>query len=563
MAAEPIQTHLGAPPTNQGDFRALLRSVQASGEDFEWYPTTDRMIEVVTRRLDKTADSIMDIGAGDGRVLARLAERFENSPNLYAIEKSTVLIKAQPEGVIPVGTDLFEQNLACLPVDYIFCNPPYSEFETWACMIIESGHARKAFLVLPRRWKENDGIELSLKKRGATARVLHSDDFFDGPRQARAVIDIVEVSFPMKDDGRYWRKEVKDPFDIWFDEHISTFDQEDEEGRRSSYDVEQEALARVRHLSTIEDLVEAYREEYGRMEANYRAIFQLDYALLKELGVNKEAVREGIKTKMAGLKSRYWTVLFERLDAITNRLSTATKAKFTERLTGRVALAFTSSNAYAVVLWAIKNANKYFDEQTVTLYRELSTFDGVLNYKSNIRTWEKNDWRYYRWNDDGGKRPDRYALDYRIVVQRHGGISSGEFGRYDHPGNLYKGCHELIADVVAVLYNLGFPSLGRRSTDIEWHSGQWRDWYKVGSPGEILFQVKAHKNGNLHFRFLPEAIKALNVEAGRLLGWLRGPSDVVEELGYSEDEAKRFYSCTKLITPANARLLLGTGEESL
>ena len=552
-----------APSSQAGHpqgFPSLLRSVQESGEDFEWYPTTDRMIDVVSRWLDKTAESILDIGAGDGRVLARLAARFENSPQLYAIEKSTVLVQAQPENVIPVGTDLFEQNLACLPVDYIFCNPPYSEFETWASMVIESGHARKAFLVLPRRWKESEGIALSLKKRGATARVLHSDDFVDAPRKARAVIDIIEISFPLKDGGGYWRKEVKDPFDIWFDEHISTFDQEEDQGDKSDYELQQQAMARVRRLNTIQDLVEAYREEYERMEANYKAIFQLDYALLKELGVTKDAVRDGIKLKMAGLKSKYWLVLFERLNAITDRLSTATKAKFTERLTGRVALAFTASNAYAVVIWAIKNANAYFDQQTVQLYRELSTFEGVLNYKSNVRTWSRDKWRYSNRCDESATH---YALDYRVVVERHGGIYQGDrygWGSYDYPGGLHRRCHELIADVVAVLYNLGFPSISPRSTDRNWVSGAWQNWYRRGTGStEILFQVKAFKNGNLHFRFLPEAIKALNVEAGRLLGWLRSPGDVVDELGYSEEEAERFYSCTKTITPGSARLLLGAG----
>ena len=538
----------------------LLRSIQAAGEDSEWYPTTDRMIDVVARQLDKSARSIMDIGAGDGRVLSRLATHFESPPDLYAIEKSSLLVQAQPEGVIPVGTDLFEQNLACLPVDYIFCNPPYSEFEAWASVIIEAGHARKAFLVIPQRWKDNKGIALSLKKRGASSRVLHSDDFYDAPRQARAVVDVVEVSFPMKDES--YREEVKDPFDIWFDENISTFDEEEDVSHRSSYELEEQALARIRGLNTIEDMVEAYREEYTRMEENYKAIFRLDYALLKELGVNKETVREGIKVKMAGLKSKYWTVLFERLDAITNRLSTATKAKFMERLTGRVAIAFTSDNAYAVVLWAIKNANKYFDEQAVQLYRDLSTFEGALRYKSNVRTWVENNWRYFR-SDEEKERPTHYALDYRIVVSRYQAIFSGDFGRYDYPGNLSNRCHELIADVVAVLFNLGFPSSGPRSLDREWHSGDWQNWYRRGEHrGEILFQAKAFKNGNLHFRFLPEAIKALNVEAGRLLGWLRSAADVVEELGYTEAEAARFYSCTNLITPASARLMLGAGDDS-
>lgn len=543
-------------------FNALLKAVQEADEDFEFYPTTDRMIVAVSRHLDKGAGSIMDIGAGDGRVLRKLAERFESEPKLYAIEKSALLIQAQPENVIPVGTDLFEQNLACLPVDYIFCNPPYSEFELWASLIIESGHSKKAFLVIPRRWKDNAGIALALKKRGATARVIHSDDFLDADRRARAIVDIVEVSYPLEND--HYRAEVKDPFDIWFDEHVAaTFAAEEDSGYEATRELERQELARIRALNSITDMVEGYREEYGRMQANYQAIFRLDYALLKELGVSKDAVRDGIKKKMAGLKSKYWELLFERLGAITDRLSTATKARFLERLTGRAALEFTADNAYAVVLWAIKNANKYFDEQTTQLYRDLSTFDGVLNYKSNVRTWERGDWRYYH-RDDDGRQPTHYALDYRIVVVRHGGIysSANTFGTYDYPGNLYKGCHEMIADVVAVLYNLGFPSRGARSLDRSWSSGGWENWYQAGAaPAAILFQVKAHKNGNLHFRFMPEAIKALNVEAGRLLGWLRSPKEAARELGYTEDEAQRFYSCTKAITPASARLLLCSGGE--
>jgi hypothetical protein len=542
---------------HSGNTGALLRAVQASGEDFEWYPTTERMVQVVARWLDKTAGSIMDIGAGDGRVLAKLAERFEKTPDLYAIEKSTVLVQAQPENIIPVGTDLFEQNLACLPVDYIFSNPPYSEFEAWACMIVDSGHARKAFLVLPQRWKENEAIAQSLKKRRATARVLHSDDFLDGPRRARAVVDVVEVSFPLKDEGRGWGREVQDPFDAWFDATISTFDQEDE---HLEDEVERESLARVRRLGTIAEMVEAYREEYERMEANYRAIFQLDYALLRELGVNKDNVRDGIKKKMAGLKAKYWTVLFERLDAITNRLSTATKARFTDRLVGRVATAFTANNAYAVVLWAIKNANAYLSEQTVALYRDLSTFENVMRYKSNVRTWGKDAWRYSR-HDPADQKPSHYALDYRIVLEKYRAIYTGDrygFGSYDHPGNLSRGCHELIADVVAVLFNLGFPSEGENSLNRHWSSGQWQDWTRAGRR-EVLFQVKAYKNGNLHFRFLPDAIKALNVEAGRLLGWLRNPGDVVKELGYSEEEAEQLFACTRIISPGSARLMLGPG----
>lgn len=541
-------------------FAAMLAAVQDAGEDYEFYPTSDRMLAVVARHIPRDTKSLMDIGAGDGRVLLELAKRCEHPPLLYAIEKSNVLIQAQPENVIPVGTDLFEQNLACLPVDYLFSNPPYSQFELWASTIIETGHALKAFLVIPRRWKDSAEIADALKRRGATARIIHSDDFLTGAdRTARAVIDIVEVSYPAKREYGGWRRDqIEDPFDKWFDHNVSTFDPEESNSAEEAS--EQKDLARIRELDSIHDLVEAYNEEYARMQENYQAIFRLDHALLKELGVKKDDVREGIKAKMAGLKSKYWTLLFERLDVVTDRLSTATKAKFLEKLTGRAAIAFTVSNAYAIVIWAIKNANKYFNEQTVQLFRDLSTFDGVANYKSNVRAWEKSDWRY-RHVDEAELRPSRYALDYRIVVERHGGIynQTDRFtpSHWDYPGNLNKRSHELLDDVRAVLNNLGFATMSRPTRNREWFSGEWQNWHRAGSDDAILFQAKAFKNGNVHFRFLPDAIKALNVEAGRLLGWLRSHEDVETELGYTPAEAKRFFFSTKLLVPSNVRLLGG------
>jgi len=535
-------------------FATTLEAVQAAGEDFEWYPTTAAMIAAVARHIDEGASSLMDIGAGDGRVLLQLAKKCKHA-DLYAIEKSNVLIQAQPENVVPVGTDFYQQNLACLPCDYIFSNPPYSQFEAWASTIVESGYAKKAFLVIPRRWKDSADIANALKKRGATARIIYSGDFEDADRRARAIVDIVEVSYPMKGSHGWRSDEVKDPFDTWFDLNVSTFDTASEEDEdQSEYERERQHLARIRKFDTIREMVDGYNEEYERMQENYRAIFRLDHALLKELGVKKDALRDGIKVRMAGLKTTYWTLLFERLDAITSRLSTATRKTFLEKLTKRAAIAFTESNAYAIVLWSIKNANAYFGEQLIALFRELSTFEGVMNYKSNQRVWSKNSgWRYKA--DDHS----HYALDYRIVVERHGGIAREDSFSYRHPGNLSESSHELIADIIAVLTNLGFPSSGFASQSIQWTSGTWEDWCVPGTV-TVLFQVKAFKKGTVHLRFMPDAIKALNVEAGRLLGWLHSADEVVTELGYTPEDAKRFYGSTKLIMPSTVRLLMGSPE---
>lgn len=550
--------------TDTARFNDLLRDVKAAGEDYELYPTSEIMLAVVARHLPSDAKSLLDIGAGDGRALLRLAEKCEHA-ELYAIEKAAVLRASWSEQIVPVGTEFFEQDLVALAVEYLFCNCPYSEYETWTVTIIASGHAKRAFLVLPRRWQENEAIAAALKARGARARIIYSGDFLDAPRRARAIIDIVEISYPMKDAiyGRQGLEDYEDPFDTWFDAHIAgsaAFENAEESERaaaQTDYERAQAGLAKIRHLSTIEDLVAGYNEEYSRMERNYRAIFELDAELLRELSVSKDNVRTGIKLKMVGLKSKYWTVLFERLRVITDRLSTATKKHFQERLVGRVALAFTADNAYAIAVWAINNANKYFDEQTVTLYRDLSTFEGAERYKSNVKTWGKDQWRYFRRDEDAA-RPTHYSLDYRIVVERYNAIGGG--WRFQH--GLYEGAHDLIADIVAVMFNLGFPSSSPGSMARgEWVSGKWQNWYRMGDRAEILFQVKGFLNGNLHFRFAPDAMCALNVEAGRLLGWLRAPADVVAELGYSEADAVRLFGSTRAILPASAgRLLLGEGS---
>lgn len=521
----------------------LVNDLKQANQDFEFYPTTNEMINAVMRWLPEDARSIMDIGAGDGRVLVAFARKCK-SATLYGIEKSMILIQAQPDCIVPVGTEFYEQNLSGLSVDYIFCNPPYSQFVEWVCKIISEGFAKQAFLVIPQRWKDSPEIKKAIKQRGALTTVIHSGDFLDAERHARAVVDVVKFSFPKDSSGRG----VEDPFNIWFDQNIDTFEhaeefKESETGRD---------LARKFSNSNIDEMVAAYRAEYELLEGNYRKIFTLDYEILRELGVDKTKVRDGLKMKMSGLKTKYWQVLFERLTAITSRLATKPKKKLIEKLTQNASVDFTASNAYSVVLWAIKNANKYFDEQLIDLFFDLSVFDGVLNYKSNVKVWVKDGWRH----GNGDRRNTHYVLDYRFVVIQYNAIHKDQFSTWEYPGNLYRGCHELIADVVAVMSNLGFATHSDSSFNRQWAGGKWQDFY-LANTDKVLFQVKAHMNGNLHFRFMPDAIKALNVNAGRLLNWLRTEEDVVTELGYSAKEAHEYFNRNSHILPGNIKLLSG------
>lgn len=527
----------------------LVDELKDNNQDFEWYPTTEEMIDIVKRWIPEDATSIMDIGAGDGRVLESFAKKCKRA-TLYSIEKSPILIQAQSEKIVPVGTELFEQQLSALEVDYIYCNPRYTEFDEWMCKVIEEGYAQKAFLTVPQRWKDSKTIKKAIELRGAETRIIYSGDFLGADRKSRALIDIVEITFPGWLSG--YTKNVTHPFNIWFDNNIDTFDKPTE----IVEDLNDEELAKRYSVSNITEMVAAYREEYKRLESNYRGVFKLDATLLREVGVNKATVRDGLKKKLKGLKVRYWRLLFTRLDAIRERLTTKSKNALMEKLTRHNTIEFTASNAYTIVLWAIKNANQFLDDQAVDLFRQLATYDGIMKYKSNQKTWERSGWRYQARQGEF----THYILDYRIIVEEFHAIQKGFDSDWEFPGGIHNNAHNIIADIIAVMSNLGFKTYSLHSHDRKWKGGKWQDWYDDRTD-EILFQVKGYMNGNIHIRFNQEAIKALNITVGRILKWVNTVDDVVQEMGYTRREATKYFNYDMKILTSNVRLLGAPAEE--
>ena len=74
---------------------STVSKLKQSGQDFEWYPTTDAMIEVVFNDIKKDRPdtkhhqesvSILDIGAGNGKVfnvLNRLKDEYKKTIDSY------------------------------------------------------------------------------------------------------------------------------------------------------------------------------------------------------------------------------------------------------------------------------------------------------------------------------------------------------------------------------------------------------------------------------------------------------------------------------------------------
>jgi len=194
-----------------------LTLLKASDQDFEWYPTTDEMIAVIARNIGEPT-SIMDIGAGDGRVLTALAGKRLAYTSLYAIEKAPLHLDNMPAHIAIVGTDFEQQTLIDKDVSVVFCNPPYSQYEQWAVKIIKEALCNTVYLVIPNRWAESGPIAAALESRGTKARVLWSGDFTNAERRARATVDILSISLNEADNGYGCRARKKDPFDTWFAE---------------------------------------------------------------------------------------------------------------------------------------------------------------------------------------------------------------------------------------------------------------------------------------------------------------------------------------------------------
>ena len=233
-----------------------------------------------------------------------------------------------------------------------------------------------------------------------------------------------------------------------------------------------------------------------------------------------------------GLKRKYWKILFDELDTVTQRLATKQRKHFLDSISKKVGVDFTENNIYAILIWVSQNANEFFDEQLVDLFRTLSTESNVEKYKSNQKVWTESNWRYGWHNQENS--PTHFKLEYRIVVS-HGGISTSEYS-FEACNGLANYAADLLSDIVTVANNLGFSS-DQSPKDFEWTSGKSHT-FKLRN-GNPLIEVKAYKNGNMHFRFSPKVMMAINVEAGRLLGWIRNPAEACDELKVKpEDHAQ-------------------------
>lgn len=515
----------------------LLRVVAGSDQDFEWYPTTSEMIGCIKSDIDKKGfdyrdPSVLDCGAGDGRLLKALTKGSK-----YAIEKSRPLIDALDRKIYIVGTEFMEQTLIDKTVDIVVSNPPYSAFEAWATKIIREANATLVYLIIPDRWSGSDTIKEAIKARNAKTKVIGNFDFLNAERAARAKVEIVCVNLGY--DSNYHRTQSPkiDPFTLWFEEHFKLDATQSELSKYATEKMTREAVANelknelVTGGDVVATLVQLYHRDLAKLIGTYQALCDVDGAILQELDVNIEGVREAMKLKIGGLKNIYWQELFSNLHRVTDRLASKSRRAMLDKLSQHVHVDFTENNAHALLVWVIKNANSYFDEQLIDVVESLTEKGTIATYKSNQRTFGAELWRYTT-RDECREKLTRYKIEYRIVLERVGGLATSSWN--DQVKGLSQSAADLINDLRTVASNLNFNvSRFGGAGSFEWSGSDVKTleyWDPEAGVVRTLFEVRAFKNGNLHIRFSQDYVMKLNVEFGRLKGWIKSPREAAKEL---------------------------------
>ena len=575
-------------------FKAHIEALKRADEDFDFYPTKDSQIALVKADIDACFDgqpSVLDIGAGDGRVLMALTDGHAKR---FAIEKATANLNRLDRSILISGTDFYQSNLITRKVDIIFCNPPYSDYANWMETIIKTAHARFIYMIVPVRWRKNKSICEALKRRTvlrskdietsklfehfevqlqghlgdwrpnpsrsdevnesnrryhegkvlANARFLSlgTDTFLDADRQARGEVELIRINLGYRWDRKFRvdGSGLSDPFNMWFND---TF------GGCRAFNPLTEVSTDVKPISALENemisarggvpkvLADQYQAETEHFIDNIRQVATLDYSLLKAVGVDLEKVKESLRSKMTEINPRYWKILFDFYAPISQRLcksqrETMLKIMIESNATAEV----TVSNIMATTEYVIKNAAAYVDEQLLECFSCFIERDNIRAFKSNQRLFGGNSTGGFRSMSryELKKRVEQFYFDYRMIVSSVGGLGQ-DYGQYYGTG-LRERAVEFINDLLIVAYNLGFDTKNtlRAHQGEEWNSKKRIFEYQKDGQSLPLFEVRAFKKGTLHFRMCQELTLAMNVEHSRLRGWVKSASEAVEELNITD-----------------------------
>lgn len=526
-----------------------LELLQSCNEDCQWYPTTEEIIEALKNDLLKygityynelirseikprkhyneqegqetyslSIDTMLDIGAGDGRVLKALKANKK-----YAIEiaqtQADDLIR---QGIFLIGRDFYKTSLSFDKYGVVFCNPPYSTYEDWAKTIIQTSNFDVLYLVLPIRW-ENTNIKNIIDDLKYEYSIVGQYDFSNADREARAKVHLIRINAKWKNvsrgDRNYTSQEtIIDAFERWVTENIADFSEAIEE----DYKVREET-----HLSLvkkpIDKLLDDYEEEKKILFEAFKTIGKLPINIIQMFGQDKKSMIETLRKSIKNLKYKYWKACFSQLEIVRNRMTRKTVNDIFQKILEFGTLDFNVENVYSIIIWIINNTNIGITEQICDVFEKMAKPDYIKAYKSN-KHWEKGDWDY--------RNEGKYTLgdlDYRVVFPVYA---------ESYCSNL-----TILDDFIVVCKNLGFVFADNTPSPNLNLSRELQTFYLAN--GEVAFTLRYYSgNKNAHLKISKNILMKFNIEVAKIKKWVHSAEQASEEMDIPKDEAAALWNAS-------------------
>ena len=509
--------------------KQLLNQVLQENKNSEWYPTTDGMISAIVRdHGERNRETILDIGAGDGRVLdAFLGGNRVNGmrmpSQMMAIEQSLILQRELlSKGYTLVGTDFDKTQLYTLRADVIFCNPPYSVFKQWVKRILEESTASKLYFVIPQRWKSDPelvammGHEYKPTGRwmddhraiesmgGNVHNVIHSDDFLDAERKARAKVDVIAVSRKKSDEKtqEFFDSTMKIDFDSIMNTNDETVD---------SNDVSCEVL------NKFDRVYKQYEYDLKALLTNYKSATSLpDSFYLDVCGLTaKPNLAEQFRTMIESKNATAWKTILGLFDDVITKLTTKRKEDLLKSVY-RSNIEFNYENVKALVLHIQGVILERQELMICDLFESLMGCVDTAKYKSNYKLFVTGAWRE--------AFTEKAIFEKRLVKTGYGANLV-----YDYTTRQINGVNEhnrnLLDDVRRVADHIGYRVLNWDEYDETTFTMNNSDFIfkckneRSGKELDML-RIKLFKNGNMHMFFNTDFLTDLHVEFGKVTGML-------------------------------------------
>lgn len=129
------------------------------------------------------------------------------------------------------------------------------------------------------------------------------------------------------------------------------------------------------------------------------------------------------------------------------------------------------------------------------------------------------------------RMPQKGKLEYRIVVE------NAYFDNHRW-SNSFK--WSVVHDLSIVAKSLGFQGKFEASV---FESCEMREkyYFRDTLSGDVIFEFKFFQNKNAHIKMSQAFLMSLNVEIGKLKGWINNYKDVEAEFDLREEEAKQYF----------------------